>query len=555
MLSAFTFNDRLQLSTLKYTLSGVDKFKLTYNYAVSTNNNGQIQQVLDYVIGNRAVTYTYDPLGRLKTALTPNSGVGSTTPDTFNVVWSYDRYGNRKIQTSQGGSLAVTQPTLSIDALTNRITNSGFTYDAAGNLLTDGINTIAYDAENRPKTVNGAAGPTYDGAGLKLKTASTLYVYAGAKVIAEYPAASTTPAAPTKEYVYDPGAQLLVTISGGTGGSGGTVKYHYSDHLSTRFESDASGIVTRAFGHLPFGDHLYEYGATGTSNWKFTSYERDSSTGLDYAIFRNMSWRYGRFMQADRLGGGIVEPQTLNRYAYVASDPINSIDPLGLDDGILIDSNLFGCRIDGAPISCSFASSLSAVGVARVCPFASCDFLRFTQDGLIYSQKYVSDGWGLIDEKGCTDSIHDGTANGSTCHFGFHGHFEWELVADPLKGLSDFSAGAGDWLSFGLTDLARDWQGTNSVVNKASGSYVSGVVVGAAIQSTITAGGSAAARAVDAGKQSWIYGKAGFGGVLNSGSVRFGWAWNGSRNYIGLRIGEGASTLHIPIWTLGLGGH
>ena len=31
----------------------------------------------------------------------------------------------------------------------NRITNAGFTYDAAGNMTADGSGTYAYDAENR----------------------------------------------------------------------------------------------------------------------------------------------------------------------------------------------------------------------------------------------------------------------------------------------------------------------------------------------------------------------------------------------------------------------
>lgn len=43
----------------------------------------------------------------------------------------------------------------------------------------------------------------------------------------------------------------------------------------------------------------------------------------------------GRFMQPDRLGLGAADvrrPQTLNRYAYTSNDPINFVDPTGLDD-------------------------------------------------------------------------------------------------------------------------------------------------------------------------------------------------------------------------------
>jgi RHS repeat-associated protein len=177
------------------------------------------------------------------------------------------------------------------------------------------------------KTIDGAAsGYVYDGAGLRVKTSSTLYIFAGAKVIAEYPVGSTTPATPTKEYVYS-GGQLLATFAGTA------VKYSYPDHLSTRVEADSTGAVLRKAGHLPFGDAWYETLTNGgvTSKWKFTSYERDTASDTDYAIFRNSSWRYGRFMQADKLAGSIGDPQSFNRYAYTRNDPVNLVDPLGLD--------------------------------------------------------------------------------------------------------------------------------------------------------------------------------------------------------------------------------
>lgn len=114
----------------------------------------------------------------------------------------------------------------------------------------------------------------------------------------------------------------------GTGPTGGATTYHHADHLSTRVETNASGVVSRTFGQFPFGEVWYE---TGTANkWKFTSYERDNESGLDYAVFRYNSPRLGRFTSPDPLAGSIRSPQSLNRYAYVGNDPINKIDPLGL---------------------------------------------------------------------------------------------------------------------------------------------------------------------------------------------------------------------------------
>lgn len=68
-----------------------------------------------------------------------------------------------------------------------------------------------------------------------------------------------------------------------------------------------------------------------------------------------------------------------------------------------------------------------------------------------------------------------------------YGLWAW---GDPLpQGLVDFSAGMGDTLSFRLTNMVRNAMGTNDVVNKCSGSYLGGEVVGAALD--IGIGGAA----------------------------------------------------------------
>jgi YD repeat-containing protein len=218
------------LKWLRYSKSGSpDLLNLTYSYQDTANNNGQIQKITDVLDGNKTLKYTYDALARLKIAETANL----TAANTYKLQWDYDRYGNRKSQTLLAGTAGVTQPQVSVDASTNRISTAGFQYDAAGNLTNDTLHTYTYDAENRVKTIDGAAaGYVYDGAGLRVKTSSTLYIFAGAKVIAEYPSNSTTPSTPDREYVYS-GGQLLATFAGSA------VKFSYPDHLSTRVEADS----------------------------------------------------------------------------------------------------------------------------------------------------------------------------------------------------------------------------------------------------------------------------------------------------------------------------
>jgi RHS repeat-associated protein len=140
--------------------------------------------------------------------------------------------------------------------------------------------------------------------------------------IAEY-AAGAQLTQPNKEYIYS-GSGLLATIDASAG-----LSYQFPDHLSTRVEADASATVTRSFGHFPFGEPWYETGAA--SKWKFTSYERDVESNLDYADFRFYSSRLGRFMSADLLAGDAGDPASLDRYSYVLGDPISLVDPFGLD--------------------------------------------------------------------------------------------------------------------------------------------------------------------------------------------------------------------------------
>ncbi|MDP9263211.1 MAG: hypothetical protein M3O85_02700, partial [Acidobacteriota bacterium] len=314
--ASFGYNTRLELQSLSYVKGANTLLSLTYAYG--TGNNGQIATITDNVDSSKSMTYTYDALARLQYAT-----AGPTGTPTWKLGFVYDRYGNRTQQNLLAGTGFATQtPT---DPVTNRLLSPNV-YDSSGNLTNDTLHTYTYDAENRMTAADAGATAayTYIGALRVKKVASgttTVYIFNGSKVIAEY-VNGAAPAQPTKEYVYA-GNKLLATLAGGA------VTYQHPDHLSTRVETDASGASARTFGQYPFGETWYE---TGTANkWKFTSYERDAESALDYAVFRSYSSRLGRFMQPDLVAGRILNPQSLNRYTYVLNDPVGLLDPLGLD--------------------------------------------------------------------------------------------------------------------------------------------------------------------------------------------------------------------------------
>lgn len=82
---------------------------------------------------------------------------------------------------------------------------------------------------------------------------------------------------------------------------------------------------------MPFGEDFAESG-TQQQKQHFTSYERDSQTGTDYALNRSYSFGVGRFQSADpfQQSKDASAPQSWNRYGYVMNAPADFIDPMGL---------------------------------------------------------------------------------------------------------------------------------------------------------------------------------------------------------------------------------
>ncbi len=209
------------------------------------------------------------------------------------------------------GSLSV-----SVDSATNRINTTGYQYDAAGNMTNDTVHTYTYDAENRIATAPGVT-CSYDGNGLRVeKSNGTLYWRAiTGDAIAESDLTGSTTNSNYHEYVFFAGRRIARRDP-----STGSVFYYYADDLGTvRSITQSNGTVCYDADFTPYGTELVHTN-TCPQNYKFTGYERDPETGLDYAFARYYNPRLGRFMSADPLGGSLLDPQSLNRYAYVGNN-------------------------------------------------------------------------------------------------------------------------------------------------------------------------------------------------------------------------------------------
>jgi RHS repeat-associated protein len=96
---------------------------------------------------------------------------------------------------------------------------------------------------------------------------------------------------------------------------------------------------------MPFGEEVaadtnyrvadLKYGVSDSVRQKFTGYQKDDETQLDFAEARMYENRHGRFTAIDPLlaSGKSANPQTFNRYTYAVNRPLILNDPTGLQAG------------------------------------------------------------------------------------------------------------------------------------------------------------------------------------------------------------------------------
>lgn len=335
-------NSRQQVTELNLGTSPTDgsKWQMKYDYGEldtngnidSTKNSGNIaRQTISFAgLAQPFVqTYKYDSLDRITEAKETSGGNQTWIQD-----FDYDRYGNRTSfsQNILGQQLQLDNLTLpQVDANTNRFqTGQGYNYDANGNLIqvTSGMQ-FTFDGENKQTEVRDGANNIigryyYDGNGKRVKKVTNsemvIFVYDGmGKLAAEY---STTPP------------------------QNPTTNYTATDPLgSPRVITNKFGEIVSRRDFMPFGEQLapdatyrtanLKYSNDDTIRQKFTGYQRDEETDLDFAEARYYNDQHGRFTAVDPLlaSGKSTNPQTFNRYVYTMNRPLILTDSTGLQAG------------------------------------------------------------------------------------------------------------------------------------------------------------------------------------------------------------------------------
>ncbi|MDH4240644.1 MAG: RHS repeat-associated core domain-containing protein [Phycisphaerae bacterium] len=117
--------------------------------------------------------------------------------------------------------------------------------------------------------------------------------------------------------------------------------FYIHDRLgSVRQIINTSGSIIRYYTYEPFGEVLEEDG-TLTNNMMFTGQYFDTEIVQYYLRARQYDPHINRFTARDPIRGKLEEPMTLHRYLYCLNDPINCIDPRGLETGHIMFSSMF----------------------------------------------------------------------------------------------------------------------------------------------------------------------------------------------------------------------
>ena len=199
----------------------------------------------------------------------------------------------------------------------NSGSSTSLTFDANGNMTSDGTNTYSWDAENRSLSIvypgsGNHSDFTYDGLGRNVK-------------ILEYTASSLTS---TKQFVWcgngrcearNASSAITAQYFGYGETISGTSYYWNKDHLGSIREMYASGLQAQ-YSYDPFGC-VSKIAETVPPDFGFAGYYLHSRSGLSLTLTRAYSPHLGIFVNSDFAGNAA--------YDYCDNNPIGLKDPAG----------------------------------------------------------------------------------------------------------------------------------------------------------------------------------------------------------------------------------
>ncbi len=303
----YTYDDIYQVTNVKYSV--VDPIAESQNPGSSTFDSRKTYN-LDYV-GNRTSvvnggteTYTANNLNQYTSVIASPSGEA--------ISYSYDLNGN-------------------LTAVSGQETAVSYEYDYENRLISASFPANAGNPDTQSVSY------TYDPFGRRIKKEVTQnsslttqnYLYDGDNIIVEYDNNNNLIA----KYVHGQRIDEVIRKSVIASGSEAIYYYHYDGLGSVTGITNSSGALVEKYTYDIYGSVIIRDSGNNVlsqsainNRYMFTGREYDPETGLYYYRARYYNPSIGRFLQADPVGyvAGI------NLYTYCLNNPINWIDPLGL---------------------------------------------------------------------------------------------------------------------------------------------------------------------------------------------------------------------------------
>jgi RHS repeat-associated protein len=305
-----------------------------YGYTYDPAGNRTVEQ-----IDNAPVLSAYDNMNRLSSqtpggtmrfAGTLNEAATVTIEGASATVTSDNRFAGG----AQVGSGTTQVVVKAKDYAGNERTNtyevsvSGssktFTFDANGNMTGDGTRTFEWDADNRLIAVSQGtlrSELTYDGQSRRSRiveknggatTSDRRFLWCGLEICEERDTSGGT----VTKLFYAQGVR-----------DNGTSFFYARDHLgSIREMTDSPGSVRARYDYDVYGKRNLVAGDQ-SSDFGFTGHYEHSTGGTALTLYRAYDASIGRWLSEDPTG---LDDGT-NRYRYVGNNPVNGLDPDGLE--------------------------------------------------------------------------------------------------------------------------------------------------------------------------------------------------------------------------------
>jgi RHS repeat-associated protein len=342
----YGYNSAGQLSTLT-TPSGQ---LITYSYtnnkvsSISVNNSPLLSQVTYAPFGGTtgwswsngtSTIRQYDTDGQLSAV--SSGGISTYTFNPDGTIASRTDSSSGPSSVPSGlATLAVSSTSNQLTASTGALTRT-YSYDAAGNTLSDGSKSFTYNDAGRLSSATNAGTTTnylYNALGQRVKksntTGTTYFVYDEAGHLAgEYDQSG----AMIQELVWL-GDVPVATIRTDQGGTGAGVFYIHTDHLNapSKITRPSDNVAIWRWDHDPFGNGIPNQdpdgnGAVLTFNLRFPGQYADQETGLNYNYYRDYDPATARYVESDPIG---LRGGSLSTYSYAFNNPISIVDEDGL---------------------------------------------------------------------------------------------------------------------------------------------------------------------------------------------------------------------------------